>query len=107
MHPWTFFSFKLLLFRTHELGMYDIPAFIDHIFKFSNHSSLHYVGFSQGVTAFAIMGSEKSEYLTRVKLFTALTPAIFMGNPKSPLLKFAVKNISRIKVEFVNKQTLA
>ena len=65
------------------MGTYDIPAFIDHIVKFTNHSSLYYVGFSQGVMAFIIMGSENSEYLSRVKLFTALSPAIFIGNSRS------------------------
>ncbi|XP_063909148.1 lipase 1-like isoform X2 [Zophobas morio] len=84
-------------FTVHEMGIYDVPAFIDHIVKFTNQHSLHYVGFSQATMAFTIMGSERSEYLNRVKLFTALAPAAFVGNPRSPLLKFLSKNQDSIK----------
>ena len=80
------------------MGIYDVPAFIDHIVKFTNQHSLHYVGFSQATMAFTIMGSERSEYLNRVKLFTALAPAAFVGNPRSPLLKFLSKNQDSIMV---------
>ncbi|XP_063929708.1 lipase 1-like isoform X1 [Zophobas morio] len=88
---------NIALFRVHEMGIYDVPAFIDHIVKFTNKHSLHYVGFSQATIAFTIMGSERSEYLSRVKLFTALGPAVLIGNPISPLLKFLVKNQDSIK----------
>ena len=94
---------NIALFRVHEMGIYDVPAFIDHIVKFTNKHSLHYVGFSQATIAFTIMGSERSEYLSRVKLFTALGPAVLIGNPISPLLKFLVKNQDSIKVKCVHR----
>ena len=79
-------------FRIEEIGVYDLPALIDYVLETTGESSLHYVGFSQGTTVFFLMGSERSEYLSKVKLMSALGPAVFMENPKSPIVQFIADN---------------
>jgi lysosomal acid lipase/cholesteryl ester hydrolase len=73
-------------YSLHEIGFYDVPAFIDYVLNATGKDSLHYVGYSQGSTTFFMLGSEKPEYIKKVKLVTALAPAIFLKHPKGPLL---------------------
>ena len=79
-------------FRINEIGVYDLPALIDYVLETTKQSSLHYVGFSQGTTVFFLMGSERSEYLSKVKLMSAFGPTVYMENPKSPIVKFIADN---------------
>lgn len=74
----------------HEIGYYDLPATIDYILEKTGHSKLYYIGYSQGAAAFYVMGSERPEYNAKVKGMISLAPAVFLGNQKSPLLKFIV-----------------
>ena len=39
-----------------------------------------------------MMGSLRSEYLSKIKLMTAFGPAVFMKNPRSPIVKFIANN---------------
>ena len=68
-----------------EIGYYDVPAFIDYISEVTGADSLHYVGYSQGTTVFFILGSEKPEYMKKIKLMTALAPAMFLKDPAGPV----------------------
>ncbi|XP_008192577.2 lipase 3 [Tribolium castaneum] len=93
-------------FSLHEIGVYDIPAFIDHILEVTGRESIQYVGYSQGTTTFFMLGSEKPEYVQKVKLMTALAPAIYLKNPKGPLLKFLVyfRRLWEFLLKFFNFQ---
>lgn len=70
--------------------MYDVSAFIDYVLKITGRESLQYIGYSQGTTTFFMLASEKPEYNKKVKLMTALAPALYLKNPKGPLLNFLV-----------------
>ncbi|XP_063913713.1 lipase 1-like isoform X2 [Zophobas morio] len=79
-------------FTIHEIGVYDLPAFIDYVLEKTEQKSIHYLGYSQGTIAFFMMGSEKTDYLSKIKLMAALSPAFFMKDTKSPVLQFVTKN---------------
>lgn len=71
-------------FSWHEIGIYDLPATIDHILEKTNKKKLHYIGHSQGTTAFFVMASELPEYNEKIILNTAMAPAVFLNNIRSP-----------------------
>ncbi|XP_043497848.1 lipase 3-like [Polistes fuscatus] len=77
-------------FSYHEVGYYDIPAIIDYVLEKTAHSVLSYIGYSQGTTAFYVMGSERPEYNAKVKVMVSLAPIAFLYNQQSPLLKLVV-----------------
>lgn len=73
-------------FSWHEIGHIDIPAMIDYILYETQQEKLHYVGHSQGCTAFFVMASTRPEYNLKIKTAHMLAPAIFMGNATSKFL---------------------
>lgn len=76
-------------FSFHEIGLYDVPAMVDYALRTANHTEqLHYVGHSQGCTAFFIMLALRPTYAQRIASMHALAPAVVMGNSRAvgPLL---------------------
>lgn len=78
-------------FSWHEIGIYDLPAFIDYILTTTSQSQLNYIGHSQGTTAFYVLMSEKPEYNQKIIVHNSLSPVIFMNNTKSPIFQFLGK----------------
>lgn len=72
-------------FSWHEIGIYDLPAAIDYILESTKHKKLHYIGYSQGTTAFFVMASELPEYNKKIILNSALAPVTYLQNIQSPL----------------------
>lgn len=72
-------------FSWHEIGVYDLPAAIDHILEKTKNKKLHYIGHSQGTTAFFVMASELPEYNKKIILASALAPVTYLQNVKSQL----------------------
>lgn len=72
-------------FSWHEIGVYDLPAAIDYILEITKNENLHYIGHSQGTTAFFVMASEMPEYNKKIILMSALAPVAYLQNIKSPL----------------------
>lgn len=70
-------------FSWHEIGFYDLPASIDYVLQTTGKPKLHYVGHSQGTTAFFVMASERPEYNEKIVTMHALAPVAFMTNVKS------------------------
>ncbi|XP_030383250.1 lipase 1 [Scaptodrosophila lebanonensis] len=64
-------------FSWHEIGMYDLPAMIDHILKTTGYKKLHYAGHSQGCTAFFVMCSMRPTYNEKVIMMQAMAPAVY------------------------------
>ncbi|XP_063913746.1 lipase 1-like [Zophobas morio] len=79
-------------YTIHEIGVYDLPAFIDYVLEKTEQKSIHYLGYSQGTIAFFIMGSEKTDYLSKIKFMAAFSPAFFLRDPISPIVKFLANN---------------
>uniref|UniRef100_A0A1B0DK89 AB hydrolase-1 domain-containing protein n=1 Tax=Phlebotomus papatasi TaxID=29031 RepID=A0A1B0DK89_PHLPP len=74
-------------FSWHEIGIYDLPAMIDYTLNKTGQTSLHYIGYSQGTTAFLVLASMRNDYSKKVSMFQALAPAVFLSNAKSPFIK--------------------
>ncbi|KAH8282094.1 hypothetical protein KR054_005401 [Drosophila jambulina] len=64
-------------FSWHEIGMYDLPAMIDHVLKVTGFPKLHYAGHSQGCTSFFVMCSMRPAYNEKVLSMQAMAPAVY------------------------------
>lgn len=72
---------KFWQFSWHEIGMYDVPAFIDYVLDATNYTKLNYIGFSQGTTSFFVMTSMRPEYNDKILEANLLAPvALLKGN---------------------------
>ncbi|CAD1473127.1 unnamed protein product, partial [Heterotrigona itama] len=83
----------------HEIGIYDIPAMIDHITEQTKQEKIFLVTHSQGGTAFFVMASERPEYQEKIIAHSALAPAVFMSRTGASLTKvlaFVTANSNRI-----------
>lgn len=74
-------------FSFHEIGVYDSPAMIQYILGKTEFPSLHYVGYSEGTTAFFVMASMRPDLNIKVKTMQALSPCAYMGNSKLGFVK--------------------
>ncbi|GLG98545.1 Lipase [Gryllus bimaculatus] len=74
-------------FSWHEMGVYDLPAVIDHILAVTGQEQLHYIGHSMGTTMFYVMGAMRPEYNAKILSAHTLAPVAYMGNTQTPLLK--------------------
>ncbi|XP_026468821.1 lipase 3-like [Ctenocephalides felis] len=77
-------------FTWHHIGMYDVPAMIDHALNVTGEKRLHYVGHSQGTTAFFVMASQKQSYNSKIASMQAMAPIAYMSHCKSPFVRLAV-----------------
>lgn len=76
----------------HELAIYDLPAMIDNILRFTSNSKIHYIGHSQGTTTILILLSEKPEYNRKIQSVTLLAPVAYLGNLKDPHMSSVFRN---------------
>ncbi|XP_052863614.1 lipase 1-like [Anopheles cruzii] len=85
-------------FSWHEIGYHDLPAMIDYILEQTQQPRLHYVGHSQGTTAFFVMASSRPEYNEKVIQIQAMAPVAFMEHMNSPLLLLMTKFLSTLDI---------
>lgn len=74
-------------FSWHEIGTVDVPAMLDYVLEGTGTEQVHYVGHSQGTTAFWVMCSQKPEYNARIRSMNALAPIAYLGRVRSPFLR--------------------
>ncbi|XP_055527065.1 lipase 3-like [Wyeomyia smithii] len=75
-------------FSWHEIGVYDVPMMVDFILRTRSVEKLHYIGHSQGTTAFFVMTSLMPEYNEKIIKLHALAPAAYVYHLKNPLLRY-------------------
>lgn len=71
---------------------------IDYITSRTGQRRMHYVGHSQGTTAFFVMCSERPVYNDRIISAHMLAPVAFMGNLKSPFVRSAAAFLNTLDV---------
>lgn len=76
-------------FSWHQVGTIDLPNMIDHVLELTGVERIHYIGHSQGTTAFFVMASERPEYNDKIIAMQALAPVAFMSNLRSPIIRAA------------------
>lgn len=85
------FLSKFWDFSWHEIGIYDLPAMIDHITETTKTERIFYVAHSQGATAFYVMTSEKPEYNDKIRLMVGVGPAAYMGHMPNFFMRIIAK----------------
>lgn len=80
---YTSFAF-IFHYSNHEIGVYDLPRFIDFILDFTEQEDLYFVGHSQGTTVYFIMTSEVPEYNKKVRLSVMLAPVTYTSHIFNP-----------------------
>ncbi|KAK9875608.1 hypothetical protein WA026_009407 [Henosepilachna vigintioctopunctata] len=79
-------SEKFWDFSWHEMGVYDLPAVIEHISNTTGRGGdILYVGHSMGTTMFFVFSSLKPEVAKLVKLMVSLAPVAYMKQVRSPI----------------------
>ncbi|KAK9878700.1 hypothetical protein WA026_023400 [Henosepilachna vigintioctopunctata] len=78
-------------FSFHEIGYYDIAAFIDEVLSVTGFKKIFYIGISQGATAYAVLMSTRPEYNQRILLSCLLCPGIKFQNASLFPVKFCFK----------------
>ncbi|XP_023713658.1 lipase 3-like isoform X2 [Cryptotermes secundus] len=84
-------------FSWHEMGVYDLPAMIDHVLAVSNKPSLYYVGHSMGCTMFFVLTSSLPHYNSKIRIMFGFAPAAFNSHVKNDL--FSIAQFSRVGSE--------
>lgn len=84
-------------FSWHEIGIHDLPASIDYILMKTNQTRLHYIGLSQGTTAFFVMASERPEYNEKIITMNAMAPIAFLSHSSNRMLNLFDSYYSWIK----------
>jgi len=75
-----------------DIGKKDLPAIIDEVLRVSHQNKLTYVGHMQGTTAFYVMGSERPEYMDKIKTMVSLGPIAYMKHSTNKMLKTIAEN---------------
>ena len=66
-------------FSFHEMGVYDLPAFIDYVLNTTGCRKVNYIAHSQGTTQFFVKGSMDINYINEhINSFTAFAPAMYI-----------------------------
>ncbi|XP_053663303.1 lipase 3-like [Anopheles marshallii] len=76
-------------FSFHEIGLYDLPAMVDYIRGNTSSDTIHYVGHSQGGTAFLVMASMRPAYNRKFASVHLMAPAAYIYHATSPAFDFA------------------
>lgn len=85
-------------FTWHHMGTIDLPTIIDYITLQTGQRRMHYIGHSQGTTAFFVMCAERPEYNDRIISMNALAPVAFMSNLRSPFVRSAAFFLNTLDV---------
>lgn len=80
-------------FSQEEMGLKDLPTFIDHILETTGQEQLTYIGHSQGTTQMFLASSLNPDYFNKkVNLFVALGPVTSLVNIEVPALRALSKD---------------
>lgn len=82
----------------HEMGLYDVPAMVDHILDLTKTRQLFYLGHSLGTTIFFTMAASRPSYNSKVRAFIGFAPVAFMSGPYPPIFKEMAKYHAQIYV---------
>ncbi|XP_058444935.1 lipase 1-like [Malaya genurostris] len=92
-------------FSFHEIGFYDVPAFVDYVLANTGSHRLHYVGFSQGALTGFIALSDRYGMNDKIIELQALSPAVYMHRSLSGFIKLLVSVVRPLTdaLEFIQR----
>lgn len=79
-------------FSWDEMGLYDVPAFYNHVLTTTKKDKLIYFGHSQGTSQMFVAGLDsttKNMITQKTEKYFALAPVVFLNNCGSNMIKFA------------------
>ncbi|XP_013172126.1 PREDICTED: lipase 3-like [Papilio xuthus] len=97
LNPNSILSNAFWEFSWDEIGNIDLPTMINYALNHTGQKKLHYVGHSQGTTAFFVMGSLKPEFNNKILSMHAFGPVAYMAHNRSPLLNAISPFANRIE----------
>ncbi|XP_064537801.1 lipase 1 isoform X2 [Drosophila montana] len=74
-------------FSWHEIGVYDLPAIVEHVLGVTGQRQLHYVGHSQGTTVLLVLLAQRPDYNARFASVVLLAPIAYLQYLSSPPLR--------------------
>jgi lysosomal acid lipase/cholesteryl ester hydrolase len=89
------------------MGIYDIPAVIDHITNVTKQDTVFYVGHSMGTAMFWITMIHRPEYNSKIRLMSALAPVAYLSHVKSPIRIFAPLSTEAEVIQMLYKSNQA
>ncbi|CAG9093140.1 unnamed protein product [Plutella xylostella] len=89
-------------FSFHEIGLYDLSAFIYYIIKETGSPKVNYVSHSQAVPQYMALASLKPEVMDKVGLLVAMAPAVFVEHSRSPVLTTLAKHFEQFVLNLFN-----
>jgi predicted alpha/beta hydrolase len=89
-------TYMFCFYSWHEMGVYDLPAMIDHVLAVSKKPSLYYMGHSMGSTMFFVLTSSLPHYNSKIRVMFGFAPAAFNSHMKNDL--FRIAQFSRVGV---------
>nr|XP_021190894.2 lipase 1 [Helicoverpa armigera] len=84
-------------FYIEEMGVYDVPATIDYVLKYTRSEKLNYIGFSQGAGTFFVMCSERPGYCEKAQLMIGLAPAARQFHTQSKIFRTVTQFFYRME----------
>ncbi|CAH2039630.1 unnamed protein product, partial [Iphiclides podalirius] len=97
LNPNGILNTKFWEFSWDEIGNIDLPTMIDYVLKNTEKDKLHYVGHSQGTTAFFVMASLQPQYNTKIISMHAFAPVAYMAHNRSPLFNALAPHANNIE----------
>lgn len=88
-------------FSWEEIGLYDVSAFVDYILDITGQEKLHYIGHSQGGTAFLVLNSLRPEYNKKFIAFQGFAPAAFFYNNEHSLFNLLAPYEKLVEVSYL------
>ncbi|XP_061715178.1 lipase 3-like [Cydia pomonella] len=87
LRPDALFNTDFWDFSWDEIGNIDLPTMIDFALQHTGQERLHYIGHSQGTTAFFVMASLRPDYNQKIISMHAMAPIAYLENSSNLLLR--------------------
>jgi len=71
------------------MGVYDLPAVIDHVLETTGVEKIFYVGHSMGTSQFLVLMSERPEYNSKIRLANLMATVAYTEHMRSPIALIA------------------
>lgn len=89
-------------FSWHEIGVYDMPAVLEHVLRVTQQPRLHYVGHSQGTTVLLVLLAQRPQFNAQIASATLLAPVAYLQHLSSPPLRLLARDLASVMVRILN-----
>ncbi|KAH8405140.1 hypothetical protein KR222_004568, partial [Zaprionus bogoriensis] len=83
-------------FSWHQIGVYDLPAIVEHVLRVTHQRRLHYVGHSQGTTVLLVLVAQRPQFNACFASVTLLAPVAYLQHLSSLPLRLLARDLSGV-----------